>query len=105
MGTPWQGQLRAVLYGCLVTASPGTESLSLLAFFKGPCVCSLHSAALEPGGGPRGLRSCCGPCCATGVLLGAWMCSCSSAPVTWHVCSLIKRSLATFIITNTFVYF
>ena len=70
MGTPRQGQLRAVLSGCLVDASPGTESLSLLAFFKGPCVCSLHSAALEPGRGPRGCAPAVGPVASLGCCWG-----------------------------------
>ena len=59
-----------MLPGCLVAASPGTASLSLLAFFTGPCVCSLRSADLSPGGGPRGLRSCSRPCCIAGSAVG-----------------------------------
>lgn len=67
----------------------------------------LQPALGSPGAGTRatGVRSCCRPCCVAGVPLGACMHSCSSAPVTWHVCFLIKSSLVTFIIINTLVYF
>lgn len=79
-GLHGQGWLWAVLSSCLAAAAPGAERLSLFAFFKRPCVCSLPSAALEcwrRAAGAALLLSVVAVA-SLGVLSGAWMRSCSS---------------------------